>query len=346
MKEKKTTIVLLAFVLLLSLLSLFVGVIELNMKEILAGDFAQLEILLISRLPRLLAILCTGMGMSIAGLVMQQLCMNKFVSPSTGATISSAQFGILLSMIFFTKSTLMEKAAFAFIFALLGTWIFVFLIQAISFKEVIMVPLVGIMFGNIISGVTGYFSYKYNMIQALSSWLVGDFSLILRGRYEIVFLVVPLIIVAYIFANHFNIVGMGENFSKNLGVNYQVVLFAGISIAALITASVVVTVGSISYIGLIVPNLVSILKGDKIRNNILDTSLFGAGFVLICDMIGRMVIFPYELPIELIIGVVGSILFILLIFYRLDPPQRKAWLKNPRPMGTALPVEGSRREGQ
>lgn len=346
MKEKKTTIVLLVMVLMLSLLSLFLGVIDLSIRDIFAGDVEQLEILFVSRLPRLLAILCTGMGMSIAGLIMQQLCMNKFVSPSTGATISSAQFGILLSMIFFTKSTLVEKAIFAFVFAVLGTWIFVFLIQTISFKDVIMVPLVGIMFGNIVSGVTGYFSYKYNMIQALSSWLVGDFSLILRGRYEIVFLVVPLIVIAFLFANHFNIVGMGESFSKNLGVNYPVVLFSGISIAALITASVVVTVGSISYIGLIVPNLVSILKGDKIRSNLLDTSLVGGLFVLICDMIGRMVIFPYELPIELIIGVVGSILFILLIFYRLDPPQRKAWFKNAGPAAPVRSAAVSQREGE
>ena len=75
------------------------GVIDLTPGELLAGNFEQLEILLISRLPRLLAILCTGIGMSVAGLIMQQLCSNKFVSPTTGATISSAQFGILLALI-------------------------------------------------------------------------------------------------------------------------------------------------------------------------------------------------------------------------------------------------------
>ena len=273
--------------------------------------------LLISRLPRLLAILCTGVGMSVAGLIMQKLCMNKFVSPTTGATISSAQLGILLALLFLPASTLWSRALIAFISAIAGTWLFVYFIQKIQFKDVVMVPLVGIMFGNIIGGITNYLAYKYEVTQALSSWLVGHFSLVLRGRYEIVYLVVPLVILAFIFANHFNIVGMGKDFSKNLGVNYNLVLFAGLSIAAMITASVVVVVGSISYIGLIVPNIVALFKGDKIRGTLADTAIFGALFVLICDMIGRVVIAPYELPIELIVGILGSLLFVGLLFYRL-----------------------------
>ena len=187
----------------------------------------------------------------------------------------------------------------------------------IQFKDVVMVPLVGIMFGNVIGGITNYLAYKYEMTQALSSWLVGHFSLVLKGRYEIVWLTVPLVVLAFAFANHFNIVGLGKDFSKNLGVPYSLVLFSGLTIAAMITASIVVVVGSISYIGLIVPNVVSMYKGDKIRGTLVDTALFGAIFVLVCDMIGRIVIAPYELPIELIVGILGSLIFIGLLFYRL-----------------------------
>lgn len=317
MKGRILTAILTVCLILLSIASLFVGVIDLRLSSLLTGNFEQLEIFFISRLPRLLAILCTGVGMSVAGLIMQQLCMNKFVSPTTGATISSAQFGILLALLFLPGSTLWGRAVFAFITAILGTWIFVWFIQRITFKDIVMVPLVGIMFGNVIGGITNYLAYKYEMTQALSSWLVGHFSLVLRGRYEIVYLVVPLVILAFIFANHFNIVGMGRDFSKNLGVHYNLVLFTGLTIAAMITASVVVVVGSISYIGLIVPNIVAMFKGDKIRGTLLDTALFGAIFVLVCDMIGRIVIAPYELPIELIVGILGSVLFVGLLLYRL-----------------------------
>lgn len=318
MKKYRLSIALFLLLILLSVVSLFVGVIDLDFGSVLRGDFDQIEILLISRLPRLLAILCTGVGMSVAGLIMQQLCANKFVSPTTGATISGAQLGILLALLFMPASTLMSRALFAGICAILATWVFVWFIQRIQFKDVVMVPLVGIMFGNVVGGITNFLAYKYEMTQALSSWLTGSFSTILRGRYEIVYLVVPLVILAFIFANHFNIVGMGKDFSQNLGVNYNFVLFAGLTIAAMITASVVVVVGSISYIGLIVPNVVAMFKGDKIRGTLVDTALFGALFVLICDIIGRIVILPYELPIELIVGILGSLLFIALLIYRLN----------------------------
>ena len=301
----------------LSVVSLFIGVVDVRLEGLLSGSPEHWEIFLISRLPRLLAILCTGVGMSVSGLIMQQLCMNKFVSPTTGATISSAQFGILLALLFMPGSTLWGRAAFAFICAILGTWIFVWFIQRIQFKDVVMVPLVGIMFGNVIGGITNYLAYKYEMTQALSSWLVGHFSMVLSGNYELVWLAVPLVILAFLFANHFNIVGMGRDFSRNLGVPYNLVLFAGLSIAAMITASVVVVVGSISYIGLIVPNVVGMFKGDKIRGTLVDTALFGAIFVLVCDMVARVVIAPYELPIELVVGIIGSILFVGLLLYRL-----------------------------
>ena len=317
MKKSGITIGLAVSLLILSILSLFIGVIDLDALSLLSGDVWQLRIFIISRLPRLLALLCTGIGMSVAGLIMQQLCMNKFVSPTTGATISSAQFGILLALLFMPDSTLWGRALFAFAAAVAGTWGFVWFIQRIQFKDVVMVRLVGIMFSNIIGGITNFLAYKFEMTQALSTWLTGHFSLVLKGRYELVYLAVPLVILAFLYANHFNIAGMGRDFSKNLGVNYNVILFIGLTIAAMITASVVVVVGAVSYIGLIVPNVVSLFKGDKIRGTLADTALFGALFVLVCDMAGRIVIAPYELPIELIIGIIGSILFIMLLFYRL-----------------------------
>ena len=329
---------------MLSAVSLFIGVLDVELSGLLSGDGEQWRIFLISRLPRLLAILCTGIGMSVAGLIMQQLCMNKFVSPTTGATISSAQLGILIALLFMPGSTLWSRAVFAFAAAVLGTWIFVWFIQRIQFKDVVMVPLVGIMFGNVISGVTNFLAYKYEMTQALSTWLVGHFSLVLRGRSQLLYIAVPLVILAFVFANHFNIVGMGRDFSKNLGVHYNLVLFLGLSIAAMITAAVVVVVGSISYIGLIVPNVVAMFKGDKIRGTLVDTALFGAIFVLGCDMLARVVIAPYELPIELIVGIIGSVIFIGLLLYRLNHGRKAVRLGAPGSSGCAASLgalEGS-----
>lgn len=313
----KSTVFLFGLVVLLSFGSLFIGAADISLPVLLSGDSQAWKLMLASRLPRLLAILCTGIGMSIAGLIMQQLCANKFVSPTTGATISSAQFGILLALLFFPESTLVSRTFFAFLCAIAGTWIFVWFILRIPMKDPVMVPLVGIMFGSVIGGVTSFLAFRFDMTQALSTWLVGHFSLILRGNYEIVYLVIPLVAIAWIYAKLFNIVGMGKDFSHNLGVNYNVVLFLGLSIAAMITAAIVSVVGSISYIGLIIPNIVAIFKGDDLRATLIDTALSGALFVLVCDVLGRLIVAPFELPIELIIGTVGSLLFIVLIFYRL-----------------------------
>lgn len=317
-KSWLSTAVLLILLVVLSVCSLFVGVTDIDLSTLLNDrEGMEAKIFLLARVPRLLAILCAGMGMSVAGLIMQQLCMNKFVSPSTGATIQSAQFGILLSLVFFPGIGLWGRVLMAFATAILGTWIFVWFIQRIQFKSAVLVPLIGIMFGNVLGGITNFIAYKFEVTQQLTTYFVGSFSLIIQGDYELVWLAVPLVILAFMFANYFNIVGMGRDFSQNLGVNYNLVLFLGLTVCAMITASVVTVVGQISYIGLIIPNIVAMFKGDRIKGTLVDTALLGALFVLICDMIARWVIRPYELPIELIVGIIGSLLFIAMLIYKL-----------------------------
>lgn len=305
--------------LIISILSLFIGVMEIDWKALFSGgNGMELNIFLLARIPRLLAVLCTGVGMSVAGLIMQLLCMNKFVSPSTGATIQSAQFGILLSLVFLPTIGLWGRILLAFTMSILGTWIFVGFVQKIQFKSTVLVPLIGIMFGNVLGGITSFIAYKFDVTQQLSTYFVGSFALIIKGNYELVWLAVPLVVIAFVFANYFNIVGMGQDFSRNLGVNYKLVLFCGLTIASMITASIVTIVGQISYIGLIVPNIVAMFKGDRIKGTLVDTALLGALFVLICDIIARSVIMPYELPIELIVGIIGSVMFIAMLIYKLN----------------------------
>ena len=318
MKKHLSTIILGTSLLIVSILSLFAGAMDIDLNTLLSGGSGmERSIFLLARIPRLLAILCTGVGMSVSGLIMQQLCMNKFVSPSTGATIQSAQFGILLSLVFLPAIGLWGRVMLAFAMSILGTWVFVWFVQKIQFKSTVLVPLIGIMFGNVLGGVTSFIAYKFEVTQQLSTYFVGSFALVIKGSYELVWLAVPLVIIAFIFANYFNIVGMGKDFSQNLGVNYQLVLFFGLTIASMITASVVTIVGQISYIGLIVPNIVAMFKGDKIKGTLVDTALLGALFVLLCDMIARSVIAPYELPVELIAGIMGSVMFLAMLIYKL-----------------------------
>src|SRR5690625_2072707 len=227
------------------------------------------------------------MSMSMCGLIMQQLSRNKFVSPTTSGTLDSARLGVLVSLMVFTAANPLQKMLVSFAFALLGTFIFMKILEKIKFKDAIFIPLIGLMFGNIITSVSTFFAYQNDLIQNMTSWMQGDFSMIMSGIYELMFISVPILILAFIYANKFTIAGMGEDFSKNLGLNYRQVVNLGLIIVALATAAVVLSVGVIPFLGLIIPNIVTIYQWDHLKTNLIHTALLAAVFVLICDIIGR-----------------------------------------------------------
>jgi len=304
---------LLAALILLSFASLFIGVIHLSPADLFGLTTRKAQVLMISRIPRLISILLSGMSMSLCGLIMQQLSQNKFVSPTTAGTLDSARLGILISLLLFTSATPLVKMTIAFLFALLGTYAFTQILERVRFKDAVFIPLVGLMFGNIIGSISTFIAYRYDLIQNISAWLMGDFSLIIQGRYELLYAVIPSLILAYLYANRFTIAGMGEEIATTLGLNYRQVVLVGLAIVALATASVVLTVGTLPFLGLIVPNLISIYRGDHLQRNLFATALLGAIIVLACDIAGRLIIYPYEIPINVTLGVLGSATFIYLI---------------------------------
>lgn len=312
MKKKYLLLALIA----LSIMSVFIGVQNLTPLDLFRLTEEKLQILLISRLPRLISIIVAGASISICGLIMQQLSRNKFVSPTTAGTMDSARLGILVALVVFSSASPLQKMIVAFIFALLGTFLFMKILDKIKFKDAIFIPLVGLMFGNIVGSISTFLAYKNDLIQNMSSWLHGDFSMMIKGRYELMLISVPLVVVAYLFANKFTIAGMGEEFSKNLGLNYRRVVNIGLVIVALVTASVVLTVGMIPFLGLIIPNIVSIYQGDHLKNSLFHTAILGAVFVLFCDILGRIIIYPYEISISLTVGIIGSGVFVYLLMRR------------------------------
>ncbi|WP_047980989.1 ABC transporter permease [Ornithinibacillus contaminans] len=301
---------------ILSVASLFFGVSNLTPLDIFHLTDEQAQILVVSRIPRLVSILIAGMSMSVAGLIMQQLSRNKFVSPTTAGTLDAARLGILVSLLVFTAANPLQRILISFAFALAGTFIFMKVLDRIKFKDAIFIPLVGLMFGNIISSIATFIAYKNDLIQNMSSFMQGDFSMIMSGNYEAIYISIPILAIAFFYANKFTIAGMGEDFSKNLGLNYRQVVNLGLVIVALVTASVVLTVGVIPFLGLIIPNIVTIYQGDHLKKTLLHTALLGAIFVLACDIIGRTLIYPYEIPISLTVGVIGSAIFIYLLLRR------------------------------
>ncbi|EHE0205332.1 ABC transporter permease, partial [Campylobacter coli] len=297
--------ILLILLVVFGIISLFIGIIRINLDDIFSLSTTQLEIILLTRIPRLIAILLTGMSLSICGLIMQQLTQNKFVSPTTAGTMDCAKFGILISLIFFTGASFFTQALIASIFALLGSFIFIQILRKIKLKDVIFVPLIGLMFGGIINAITTFFAYALNYIQNIQGWLQGSMANVMQGNYELLYISLPLFILAYFLAHKITIAGMGEDLALNLGVSYNTILFLGLIIVSIITSVVIVSIGVIPFLGLIIPNLVAIYRGDNLKKNLIYIALCGALFLLICDIISRLVIFPFEMPLSITTGVLG-----------------------------------------
>lgn len=309
----KTTLVVLLCTLFVG--SLFVGVSQVSLST-LWEDSAAREVFINSRLPRTLAVILTGMSMANAGLIMQMLMRNRFVEPSMTGTTESAALGLLIVTLWFPSAAIALKMLFASSVAILGLGGFLLIIRRLPPTATLLIPLTGIIYGGVISAVALFIAYETDMIQTLVSWIVGDFSSVISGRYELLWLTAILCAIAYFYANQFTILGLGKEFSLNLGLNYQQMTRIGLVIIALISAVVVVTVGGIPFIGLVVPNLVSRFLGDNVRQSLPWVMVSGAVLVLACDVMGRMIYYPYEVPVGTIIGVVGSMIFLFILYMR------------------------------
>ena len=273
----------------------------------------QRTIFLTARIPRTLSLILAGSTLAVCGLLMQHLTQNKFVSPTTAGTLASARLGIILSMVLFSQANVFSQIVIAFFFSVLGTLFFTTFLRTIKLKNTIMVPLVGMMFGNIIQSFGTFIAIQYEMVQNVSSWLQGNFSLVTSSNVHLLFLTIPLLIIISCLAHYFTIMGLGKDVSLELGIPYLTLELIGIVLVALATTTVILTTGSIPFVGIIIPNLVAIKKGDHFGNILFPVAFFGAVFLLITDIFSRLIIFPYEIPISVIIGVLGSLAFIFLL---------------------------------
>jgi len=296
--------------------SLLVGVSNLSLSDLLAGNNLAAQVLIVSRIARLLAVVLTGIGMSIRGLIMQQLSRNRFVSPTTAGTADFARLGVLMSLLVMPGASSLGKMIIVFTFAIFGAFLFLGILQRLKMKDAVFVPLIGLMLGNVVNAISTLIAYRFDLVQSISTWLMGNFAMVTKGRYELLYLAVPLVIFAFLWSDKFTIAGMGKDHAISLGLNYDLVMYVGLGIVASITAVVIASVGRIPFLGLIVPNIVALRRGDHLRSNFLSTGLFGAVFLLGADIIGRIVISPYEIPIGLTVGVTGSLVFLYLLSRR------------------------------
>lgn len=269
-----------------------------------------------SRFPRLAALVLTGIGLSVCGVILQHIVRNKFVEPATSGGLDAAKLGILVALTMIPTSSNLIRMLFALLFCFASSLIFVGMVSRIRLKSTVLIPVIGLMYGGVLSAIAEYYAYHNNILQSMQGWMLGDFSKIVQGNYEIIYLILPIVVLTYLYAQRFTMLGMGEGIAKSLGLNYTATVVLGLILVAVTVASTVITVGAIPFVGLVIPNLVAMHYGDNLGRTLPIVALGGASLLLICDIIGRLLIHPFEVPIGLTAGSIGGVLFFILILWR------------------------------
>ncbi|MCW6678235.1 iron chelate uptake ABC transporter family permease subunit [Anaerococcus sp. NML200574] len=304
----KNLIFLLLLVFGLAILSIFTGAY--NIRENPEGW----KMIFITRIPRTLSLMLTGLAMSMAGVVMQLISQNKLVEPTTTGTIEWAGLGLILAYILVPSASLFIRTSFSIIFAFIGSMVFFLLLRNIKFKSSLFVPIIGIMMGAVVSAISTFVALEFDMMQSLEVWFAGSFAPMQKGRYEYLYLIIIISVIIYIYADKLTLAGLGEAVSTNLGLNYKRIILVGNVLISLATGLVASVVGNVPFLGIIIPNLVSIYRGDNLRENLPYIALISMLVIIIADLISRTIIAPFEVPVSLILGSLGSISFLILLF--------------------------------
>lgn len=293
--------------------SLLLGAEQIEWSALLSFSGDSWLTLTASRIPRLITIVLTGIGLSVCGVILQHIVRNKFVEPGTSGGLDAAKLGILVSLTLVPVTSTFSKMLFAMIFSFIASLVYIAIIRRIRFRNTVLVPVIGLMYGSVLSALAEFYAYSANILQSMQGWLMGDFSRIVQGHYEIIYIIFPIVLLTYLFAHRFTVIGMGEEMASSLGLSYAVMAATGLILVAITVSTTVITVGAIPFVGLVVPNLVALKYGENLAKTLPIVALGGASLLLLCDIIGRSIIYPFEVPIGLTAGGVGGVIFLILI---------------------------------
>lgn len=309
----KPFILAITVVVILGVWSLFTGVYDIR------GQEDGREMFFITRVPRTVALMLTGAAMAMAGLVMQLTTQNRFVEPTTTGTIEWAGLGLLFVYLTFPAPTLVLRMTGAIVFSFIGTMIFFLFLRRVKLRSSLIVPIIGLMLGAVISAVSTFLGLFFQMTQVIESWFVGSFASVQVGRYEYLWIIVVVTILIFMYANKLTIAGLGEDVATNLGVNYNRLILLANALIAVAVGIVAAVIGNLPFLGLIVPNIVSMFRGDDLRSNLPWVCVIGMGTITLCDIISRTIIMPFEVPVSLILGTVGAVVFITILLRQRRP---------------------------
>jgi iron complex transport system permease protein len=327
------SLLLLLFVMVL--VSLTLGKYPLSLAEIFdylatASGFGSMDgqraiimknILVDIRLPRILAAMLIGAALSVSGAAFQSMFINPLVSPSLLGVLSGASFGAAMGMII-SNNWMMVQAS-TFLFGFLAVLLSVGIARLYRGDRLLMLLLGGIISGSLFTSLLSIVKYvadPYNQLPAIVFWLMGGLSMVDGVTLLVVSLPMGIgIIVILILSPYLNILSMGDEEAKSMGVNVGGIRMTLIFFATLVSALTVVMGGMIAWVGLIIPHLARMLVGPDNRLLLPVAAMIGAIYLIAVDDISRL-LFSVEIPLGIVTSLVGIPFFMLVL-----KNARKGW---------------------
>lgn len=285
------------------------------LQALAAGDTASAayRIVIHSRLPRVLGALLAGGALAVSGAILQAVLQNPLASPNIiGVNTGAGLFVLLCSVFWPSRDALLPLAAF--LGALLTALVIFALAMGTGVSRITLV-LTGVAMSSILGAGMNCILILYpDAYVGASAFLVGGLAgLTLKGlRFAAVYILVGLVL-AMALRRDMNIVALGSDAARSLGMPVARVRFLLILTAAILAGAAVSFAGLIGFVGLIVPHAVRFLIGGDNRY-LVPVSIFGgASFVALCDLLARIAFAPYELPVGILLSFLGGPFFIYLV---------------------------------
>jgi iron complex transport system permease protein len=305
------------------LLSLSAGEMNLGFTDVFkvlsqGHDSMEYTILSQIRLPRVLLGIAVGGSLSLSGILLQGVYRNPLVEPYTLGISGGASLGVACAIVFglhqLVGSFVLPVAGFA------GSFLIIFLVYTISSRKgrinIQSMLLTGVMVSFIASSAMMLLMAitSTENLHGIIFWIMGsldepDMSLI----YLTLILSLVSLVLSYLFVQPLNALRLGEEKAKHLGINTDATIKLIFLLASLLAGVSVAVAGVIGFVGLIIPHLMRLLVGSDYRILLVSSFLSGSIFLVLSDVIARTIITPNELPIGVITGIAGGVVFLLMM---------------------------------
>jgi iron complex transport system permease protein len=309
----------LAVLLLSVILGILLGSTKISLSDMLGaivrGDYQSPEarILLYVRLPRVLGSLICGIALAVSGAVIQGVLANRLASPSIIGVNAGAGLAVTLCSAFGIIGGWQLS-----LFSFLGAFFAVMIVSTGAKKwgasrgTVILLGVALNAFLGAVSDTVKTFIPEVSIIS--NDFRVGDFSSVTYAKViPAAVAIIVTVIVLQTFASDLDVLTLGDENAKGLGLNTGVMRIVFLMLSALLAGAAVSVCGLLSFVGLLVPHAVRRIATSKAKHLVPLSALFGAGFVTLCDTLARVVFAPYELPVGIIMAFLGAPFFIFIL---------------------------------